>query len=228
MSQLEIIPLLEGKPFMTEFGIVGYSTVILLREEGKNILYDVGFKGCARQLKDALRENGLTADDITHIVLSHLHFDHTGNLGLFQKAKVLLSETEWNTACTNPDEWQCVLTCSYIREHMQMFFLKEGDLITSHVEVMELPGHTMGLLGLRCGEDVVLCSDALKNRYEMWENVPLMSVDLEKSRESIARIKREGHYIYPGHDSMLEINRPNNTEDIHFNIRFANGRIKEI
>ena len=32
---MKITQLLEGKPFMTEFGIVGYSTVVLIQEDGK-------------------------------------------------------------------------------------------------------------------------------------------------------------------------------------------------
>ena len=48
--------LLEGKPFMTEYGIVGYSTVVFIAcDDGKNILYDCGSKGCALQLKEALK-----------------------------------------------------------------------------------------------------------------------------------------------------------------------------
>ena len=40
---------------MTEFGIVGYSTAVLIQDEGKNILYDCGPKGCALQLKEGLK-----------------------------------------------------------------------------------------------------------------------------------------------------------------------------
>ena len=53
--------LLEGKPFMTEYGIVGYSTVVFIAcDDGKNILYDCGSKGCVLQLKEALEKAGIT------------------------------------------------------------------------------------------------------------------------------------------------------------------------
>ena len=73
---------------------------------------------------------------------------------------------------------------------------------------MELGGHTQGLIGLKCGDDTVLCSDAIKNRFELWQDIPLMSVDTEKSKETIERIKKEARYIYPGHDKMLDRDNP--------------------
>ena len=93
---------------------------------------------------------------------------------------------------------------------------------------MELPGHTMGLIGLKCGEDIVLCSDAIKNRYEMWEDIPLMSVDVEKSKASVLRIKKEAKLVYPGHDTMLTLEKPIHREPVPFQIRFANGQVKNV
>ena len=38
---MKVKPLLEGKPFMTEYGIVGYSTGVLIAfDDEENILYD--------------------------------------------------------------------------------------------------------------------------------------------------------------------------------------------
>ena len=75
---MKIEQILEGKPFMTEFGIVGYSTVVLVTEGDKKILYDCGARGCALQLKDGLNKAGVTPNDITDVVISHMHFDHVG------------------------------------------------------------------------------------------------------------------------------------------------------
>ncbi|MCR5101322.1 MAG: MBL fold metallo-hydrolase [Butyrivibrio sp.] len=225
---MKIIQLLEGKPFMTEFGIVGYSTVVLIRVNNKNILYDTGNKSTALQLKDALDKNGLVCDDITDVVLSHLHFDHVGNVPLFKNANFYLSKKEWLCAESNPDEWDCLATCEYLRRNGNLNFVKEGDMIEEGVLVIDLPGHTPGLIGLKCGEDTVLCSDAIKNRFELWQDIPLMSVDVEKSKSTIERIKSEGKYIYPGHDKMLDIDNPICDEAIHFIIKYANGMEQKI
>ena len=221
---MEIKMLLEGKPFMTEFGIVGYSSVVLIRtEDGKNILYDCGSKGCALQLKEALQQAGLIPAQISHLVISHLHFDHVGNLPLFSNAEVLLSEAEWKIAREDPDEWHSIPTLSYLENRGKIQLVKEGDEIAPGVSVMELPGHTLGLIGRRCGADTILCSDALKNRYEAWTDIPLMSQDLEKSRRSIQRIKENARYIYPGHDGILDLLYPNFEEHPECCIRYADG-----
>ena len=108
---MKITQLLEGKPFMTEFGIVGYSTVVLIQEDGKNILFDTGNKSQALQLKSALKELGLDCSDISDVVLSHLHFDHVGNVPLFCNASFSLSMTEWVSAIlTNGIAYLYVIT----------------------------------------------------------------------------------------------------------------------
>ena len=182
---MKVKPLLEGKPFMTEYGIVGYSTVVLIAcDDEKNILYDCGSKGCVLQLKEALEKAGMKPEDITHVVISHLHFDHVGNLPLFSDAEILLNKIEWESANQTPDEWHSIQTLAYLEKRGNLRFVKEGDIIAEEVSVMELPGHTPGLIGLRCGAETILCSDAMKNRYELWKNIPLMSQNLEQSRTS--------------------------------------------
>lgn len=237
---MNVLSLLDGKPFQTEFGIVGYSTVGLICDDQKKLLFDCGQRGCALQLKEALKAQGLTTSDITHVVLSHLHFDHVGNLPLFEKAEILLSEKEWNSAGKEPDEWHCRQTYSYLRERGNYSFVREGDRLTDRVSVMELPGHTMGQIGLRCVEEAdgtdlvqgrsttnkttIFCGDAIKNRYELWEGLPRMSIDSELSRSTVDRIRREADFICPGHDSMLDLCKPCNRDMISIRVRTANGR----
>ena len=222
---MKVKPLLEGKPFMTEYGIVGYSTVVLIAcDDEKNILYDCGSKGCVLQLKVALEKAGMKPEDITHVVISHLHFDHVGNLPLFSDAEILLNKIEWESANQTPDEWHSIQTLAYLEKRGNLRFVKEGDIISEEVSVMELPGHTPGLIGLRCGAETILCSDAMKSRYELWKNIPLMSQNLEQSRKSIQRIKENARYIYPGHDGMLDLLHENSDEYPAVTLRYADGR----
>ena len=201
---MKVKPLLEGKPFMTEYGIVGYSTVVLIAcDDEKNILYDCGSKGCALQLKEALEKAGMKPEDITHVVISHLHFDHVGNLPLFSDAEILLNKIEWESANQTPDEWHSIQTLAYLEKRGNLRFVKEGDIISA---------------------ETILCSDAMKNRYELWKNIPLMSQNLEQSRRSIQRIKENARYIYPGHDGMLDLLHENSDEYPAVTLRYADGR----
>ena len=228
MKRMKITHILEGRPFMTEFGIIGYSSVVLVQAKEKAILYDCGSRGCSVQLKESLKKQGLTPSNITHVVISHLHFDHVGNLPLFKNTRVLMSFAEWENAISHPDEYHDLSACEYIRRNCRVQFVAEGDQITDGVTVMELPGHTLGLIGLKCGKDTILCSDAMKNRYEMWEEIPLMSADREMSLASQARIRKEARFIYPGHDCMLDTEHPINKEAVHFQLKFADGTERSI
>ena len=225
---MRVEQILEGKPFMTEFGIVGYSSVVLVVDGEKNILFDCGARGCALQLKEGLAKAGICVDDITDVVISHMHFDHVGNLPLFRNAQIHISETEWKNVCNSPDEWHCVQTREYIKQRGGLHFVKEGDYLAESVKVLELPGHTYGLIGLKCGQDILLCSDAIKNRYEMWEEMKLMAVDEALSKKTMERIRMEAQYIYTGHDTRLNTKEQINKEAVHFDIRFANGTVHSV
>ena len=213
---------------MTQYGIVGFSTVVLVEDGDRRIVFDCGNRGCSIQLKKALHQAGLSSSDITDVVLSHLHFDHTGNLPLFTNARILLSGTEWQSAVTDPDEYHCIATCEYIRRSGRLAFVKEGDRLTENTRVLSLPGHTAGLIGLQCGEDTVLCSDAVKNRYELWEGLKPMTIDPEQSRRTMDRIRSIARYIYPGHDCRLDLTRTREPAPVSIQIRYANGTVRNI
>ncbi len=225
---MKISGLLNGQPFMTRYGIVGYSTAVLVEDEDRRILFDCGSRGCSVQLKEALKNAGLTPADITDLVVSHLHFDHVGNLPLFTNARILMSETEWNNAAKTPDEYHCLATRAYIRDSGRLCFVDEGEYLTKNARVLALPGHTEGLIGLLCGEDTVLCSDAIKNRWELWEGLKPMSVNPEESRRTMDRIRSIAQYIYPGHDCRLDLEHPEATPPVTIQIRYADGKTQDI
>lgn len=224
----EINVLLEGKNFKTEFGIIGYCSVILIREDGKNILFDTGIRGSISQLKDSLNKLNLTCDDITDVIISHMHFDHVGNVSLFKNATFHLSEEEWNSMKEPIDHYICLESYEYIKNNMKYDFVKEGDKLTTNTTIIELPGHTKGLIGLKCNEDIIICSDAIKNRFEMWCDIPLMTIDNDLSMKTKNRIIKEAKYIYPGHDKMLEVGKPIIGEPMEFKVLYVDGDIKTV
>src|SRR6476660_10123547 len=70
--------------------------VWLIRGNGRDILVDTGFnaeeaKARARKLTlnpvDALANFGVSADSIKDVIVTHLHYDHAGNLDRFPGAR---------------------------------------------------------------------------------------------------------------------------------------------
>ena len=81
--------LLQGVPIRTDVGVVGFCSVVLIEGE-KRTLVDVGHVGRRTALVEALRERGLTPEDIDLTVMSHAHWDHSQNYDLFQHAPMIL------------------------------------------------------------------------------------------------------------------------------------------
>lgn len=97
---------------------------------------------------------GVRPEDIHTVILSHMHFDHTGNLHLFKHADVYVPKADFMMAqttvrlCDDPSTY-----CGYSKNDMNVsvkeYHLVEEDFeIIPGVEVINLPGHTPGLLGL--------------------------------------------------------------------------------
>lgn len=77
---------------------MGYSNATLI-VEGKNaLLVDTGVRGNMKKFRILFRETGINPEQIKLIILTHTHYDHTGNLHKLvelTKAKVLVHENEF-------------------------------------------------------------------------------------------------------------------------------------
>jgi glyoxylase-like metal-dependent hydrolase (beta-lactamase superfamily II) len=64
------------------------SCVYLLKLDDNNILIDTGSKDAAVELLEDFNEINITPEDINSILLTHPHWDHNGNLDIFENAKI--------------------------------------------------------------------------------------------------------------------------------------------
>ena len=81
-------------------------------------------------------------------------------------------------------------------------FLEDGDLLKAYgvdAEVIALPGHTQGSIGIDCKEDCVIVGDALMNMFYptvsmLYGNEKMMRQSAEKIKEMIDDLVKEmGH-----------------------------------
>ena len=81
--------------------------VWLIRGGGRDILVDTGFNAEEAQARgrkltlnpvDALARFGVNADDIKDVIVTHLHYDHAGNLDRFPNARFHLQDREMSYA----------------------------------------------------------------------------------------------------------------------------------
>jgi glyoxylase-like metal-dependent hydrolase (beta-lactamase superfamily II) len=110
-----------------------------------------------RSIGDALHEAGLEAEAIDTVVMTHLHFDHSGGTTrrtasgalepVFKRAQHVVQKLEWEDA-THPHERN---RASYLQENIgplgeaRLLKIVDGETeIAPGVRVVPTPGHTRG------------------------------------------------------------------------------------
>lgn len=123
-------------------------------------------------LENRISALGINIRDIDTVILSHLHFDHAGNIRLFSHSRILVHSREFANALA-----QTHATPDYVGGYIKREFAIEGlhyDLIDEDteifpgIEVITLEGHTPGILGLvvhlKNSGTIICSSDALDTR----------------------------------------------------------------
>lgn len=208
LADLQI--LLGGIPCKTSRGWLGYCTVTLFSLNGEWALFDTGHYSDRSILLSVLNEARLKPSDISHIVLSHLHFDHVLNLSLFQKASVTLSlaELDYARRVTSgeiedpaiPDLWSSLLNGRRIQ------IVEEKLDLGETIQLVTMPGHTPGSLVMFWGSPapIAVCGDVIKNGWEVLTGEPTTGcADRSKAKASISQVLERAGVIVPGHDRPL-------------------------
>jgi glyoxylase-like metal-dependent hydrolase (beta-lactamase superfamily II) len=99
-----------------------------------------------QDLASQLAKKGLRPSDITHVVQSHLHFDHAGGLELLAHAPVYVQEAERHFA-RNPPVYQRDIFVPADFEHDLDWHGLNGDhdlFGDGSIRIIATPGHTAG------------------------------------------------------------------------------------
>ncbi len=191
-------------------GGLGWSTIALLRGHGRVVLIDTGAFGQRQLVLDRLAANGLTPTEVTDVVLTHSHWDHSVNWVMFPNARVLIDSDELAWSLNEP--WGTTPVPElYVREldrSPQLVRIGAGQKVLPGLTAHHAPGHTPGhLIFVLEGEsrDIIFTGDAAKNRAEILSRSADMTYDQTVSRTSIEMIwglwqHKPGTVLIPGHD----------------------------
>lgn len=191
-------------------GGLGWSTIALLRGHGRVALIDTGAFGQRNLIQARLAAHGLTPADVTDVLLTHSHWDHSVNWVMFPKAKVYIDGGELSWSLAEP--WGTTPVPElYVREldrSAQAVRIAPGAEVLPGITAHAAPGHTPGhLIFVLAGatRDVIFTGDAAKNRAEILSRTADMTYDQNISRRSIEAIweiwrRRPGTILVPGHD----------------------------
>lgn len=199
-----------------------------IRGPDQNVVVDTGFTEAAAKARkrrylhcpiDGLRRIGIDPETVQHVVMTHLHYDHAGNLGRFPAALFHLQETEL-TFVTSKFMLHRALRHAYNIEDIVnvVRILHEGRIVLHcgfgevlpGITLHHIGGHTAGLQAVRVHTSrgwVVLASDATHFYANLRERSPFPIVqDVGAMLEGYGRLETLADgpdHIIPGHDPAV-------------------------
>lgn len=179
---------------------------------------------------DALRLVGMEADSVQHVIITHLHYDHAGNLARFPKAHFHLQETEMQHACGrhmgdpfNSHPYECEDVVDMVRLNFAgrvSFYDGPVDLAPG-IQLIPTGGHTPGMQFVRVHTQrgwVVLASDTSHFYENIESGRPFPGLCFVPGVISGFRAVRAAAdspaHIIPGHDPLVMKRYPAPRKDL--------------
>ncbi len=199
-----------------------------IRGEGRTIVLDIGFDEAAARARgrtwiasplDLLRGIGVEPDAVEDVVISHMHWDHAGNLGGFPRARFHMQEAEMSYCtgrCMCHEPLRRPFDVEYVTQAVRHLYA--GRVVFHRGEAEIAPGITLHLVGGHSGGLqvmrvptargwVVLASDATHYWANIRKRNPFVLLhNLEAMLEgwvTCERLSDGPDHIIPGHDPLV-------------------------
>jgi glyoxylase-like metal-dependent hydrolase (beta-lactamase superfamily II) len=206
-----------------------YYVWAIVRDGLAPIVVDTGFDAEAaarrgrtllRPVGEGLAEAGIDIAEVEDVIVTHMHFDHAGSLGLFPKARFHVQDAEM-AFCTGRAMGERVVRAPFDAANVaEMIHLLFGDRVVFHagtsevapgVTVHHLGGHTAGLQAVEVATargPVILCSDAAHLYANITRAVPFpIVIDIPAYLASHKRVLALAggnlDHVIPGHDPLV-------------------------
>ena len=156
-------------------------------------------------LDKRLESLGLKPDDISTVIVSHMHWDHSGGLVFFKNTeagkRVYIHKDDFSYGLTVTHQSQETFAGGgYFRQNFEFEgltfnLIEEDETLAEGLEIVTLEGHTPGILGLVAHLEsgvYIFPSDAVytTRNYGPPEATPGIIYDTLGFRRSIAKLRR--------------------------------------
>jgi glyoxylase-like metal-dependent hydrolase (beta-lactamase superfamily II) len=193
-----------------------------------NFVVDTGFDAAMakrrgrtldKPIEEGLKAIGIAPDAVKDVIVTHLHYDHSGNYDSFPQARYHLQDCEMNYAtgrCMCHDALRVPFEADDVVAMVRkvyagrVTFHDGDDEIAPGISLHKLGGHSMGLQSVRVRTKrgtVMLASDAahLYEHYEQGKIFPLV-YNIGEVLEGYNKLKTlasSTRHIIPGHDPLV-------------------------
>ena len=191
---------------------------------------DRGLNGYVNPVEVLARIN-VKADELRHIIVTHMHWDHAGGVSLFPRATFYIQKNEYRFWLEDPvagrppfKHVSDAASASYLSsiESTDRLVLLEGDQsILPGIDCLLSPGHTVALQTVAVNTDsgtAIIgsdCAHVFRNYTQDWPSCLIVDlVGWMKTYDKLRERVSSPDLLFPGHDRRLAENYPIVAKDI--------------
>jgi glyoxylase-like metal-dependent hydrolase (beta-lactamase superfamily II) len=202
--------------------------VWVIRNDERTVVVDVGYDQAEGERRgrtflrcpsDGMRLVGVDPDAVEDVVITHMHYDHAGNLGLFPKARFHIQDEEMSFVTGRAMTHKSLRHSFVLSDVQEMVAMLYGDRVVFHngdeelapgISLHHIPGHTRGLQAVRVHTKrgwVVLASDVAHYYESITDGTPFLThenlFEMQEGFKRLRTLAADDQHIVPGHDPQV-------------------------
>lgn len=178
--------------FLPTDSVTMHFTPTVVKTGSETILFDTGLN--AASTTAALADAGVAPEDVTHVVITHMHGDHIGGMTT-EDGSLTYANAAYLTGQAEYDAWAAMDNETFDAKVRpfgdQMTFLGDGDSVASGVTAVAAFGHTPGHMNYMIesgGRQVLLVADLVAHYvYSFIDPTWELRFDRDKEAASATR-----------------------------------------